>query len=144
MTKQKQLEELYLKNQIRIEQLKSGQIEEWKEFLKKLDRELRKTLSGNNLTDFKRQRLEKQLKKGLKKKATDPALTSFLTTLAVAILKVLVGISALGFMGIGMTSFIAVLGAAGLAVGMALSGTLQNFAGGVIILLLKPFNSTPF
>ncbi|PIF02556.1 MAG: mechanosensitive ion channel protein MscS [Paludibacter sp.] len=83
--------------------------------------------------------IEKQLKKGLKKKATDPALTSFLTTLAVAILKVLVGISALGFMGIGMTSFIAVLGAAGLAVGMALSGTLQNFAGGVIILLLKPF-----
>ncbi|MBS9780962.1 MAG: minor capsid protein [Gammaproteobacteria bacterium] len=63
MTKQKQLEELYLKNQIRIEQLKSSQIEEWKAFLKKLDRELRKTLSGNNLTDFKRQRLEQQLKK---------------------------------------------------------------------------------
>ena len=41
--------------------------------------------------------------------------------------------------GVEMTSFIAILGAAGLAVGMALSGTLQNFAGGVLILLLKPF-----
>ena len=41
--------------------------------------------------------------------------------------------------GIEMTSFIAILGAAGLAVGMALSGTLQNFAGGVIILLFRPF-----
>jgi len=42
-------------------------------------------------------------------------------------------------MGIEMTSFIAILGAAGLAVGMALSGTLQNFAGGVMILIFKPF-----
>ncbi len=42
-------------------------------------------------------------------------------------------------MGVQMTSFIAILGAAGLAVGMALSGTLQNFAGGVMILLFKPF-----
>lgn len=41
--------------------------------------------------------------------------------------------------GVAVTSFIAILGAAGLAVGMALQGTLQNFAGGVIILLLKPF-----
>jgi small conductance mechanosensitive channel len=39
-----------------------------------------------------------------------------------------------------MTSFIAVIGAAGLAIGLALSGTLQNFAGGVIILILKPLN----
>lgn len=42
-------------------------------------------------------------------------------------------------MGIEMTSFIAILGAAGLAIGMALSGTLQNFAGGVMILIFKPF-----
>jgi small-conductance mechanosensitive channel len=42
--------------------------------------------------------------------------------------------------GIEMTSFIAVIGAAGLAIGLALSGTLQNFAGGVIILILKPLN----
>jgi small conductance mechanosensitive channel len=47
-------------------------------------------------------------------------------------------------LGIAMTSFIAILGAAGLAVGMALSGTLQNFAGGVMILLFKPFKVGDF
>jgi small conductance mechanosensitive channel len=46
--------------------------------------------------------------------------------------------------GIEMTSFIAVIGAAGLAIGLALSGTLQNFAGGVIILILKPFKLGDF
>ena len=46
--------------------------------------------------------------------------------------------------GIQMTSFIAILGAAGLAVGMALQGTLQNFAGGVIILILKPYKVGDF
>jgi small conductance mechanosensitive channel len=45
----------------------------------------------------------------------------------------------MGMVGIEMTSFIAIIGAAGLAIGLALSGTLQNFAGGVIILILKPF-----
>jgi small conductance mechanosensitive channel len=49
-------------------------------------------------------------------------------------------ITALGMLGIAMTSFIAILGAAGLAVGMELSGTLQNFAGGAMILIFKPFN----
>jgi len=48
-------------------------------------------------------------------------------------------ISVAGMVGIEMTSFIAILGAAGLAVGLALQGTLQNFAGGVMILLFKPF-----
>jgi len=46
--------------------------------------------------------------------------------------------------GIAMTSFVAILGAAGLAVGMALSGTLQNFAGGVMILLFKPYKPGDF
>jgi small conductance mechanosensitive channel len=54
-------------------------------------------------------------------------------------LRILLIISVLGMVGIEMTSFITILGAAGLAVGMALSGTLQNFAGGVMILLFKPF-----
>lgn len=51
----------------------------------------------------------------------------------------MVYITAIGMLGVEMTSFIAILGAAGLAVGMALSGTLQNFAGGVMILLFKPY-----
>ena len=44
-----------------------------------------------------------------------------------------------GMLGVEMTSFVAIMGAAGLAVGLALSGTLQNFAGGVMILLFKPY-----
>ncbi|MEO1256731.1 MAG: mechanosensitive ion channel domain-containing protein, partial [Bacteroidota bacterium] len=69
----------------------------------------------------------------------DPSLRPFLKSLLSAILKVMLFISVIGMVGIEATSFVAVLGAAGLAVGLALQGTLQNFAGGVIILLLKPF-----
>lgn len=69
----------------------------------------------------------------------DKALQSFLRSLVGIVLKILVVISVLGMLGVEMTSFIAILGAAGLAVGLALSGTLQNFAGGVMILLFKPF-----
>ena len=54
------------------------------------------------------------------------------------VLKVLLAISVLGMLGIEMTSFIAILGAAGLAFGMAMSRTLQNFAGGVMLLIFKP------
>jgi len=77
--------------------------------------------------------------KVLNSRGVDSTLRPFLSSLTSTLLKVLLGVSVLGMLGIEMTSFIAVLGAAGLAVGMALSGTLQNFAGGVLILLLKPF-----
>jgi small conductance mechanosensitive channel len=60
------------------------------------------------------------------------------------LLKVLVAITVMGMIGIQMTSFVAIIGAAGLAVGLALSGTLQNFAGGVVILILKPFKVGDF
>ena len=68
----------------------------------------------------------------------------FLKSLVSTLLKVLVIISVMGMVGIQITSFIAILGAAGLAVGLALSGTLQNFAGGVIILIFKPFKVGDF
>ena len=73
------------------------------------------------------------------KRDMDPSLKPFLKSLILNLLRVLVVISVMGMIGIEMTSFIAILGAAGLAVGMALSGTLQNFAGGVIILIFKPY-----
>lgn len=81
----------------------------------------------------------KILKRGFDRKKMDVSLQSFLFSVITILLKVLLIITAAGMMGIQMTSFIAILGAAGLAVGMALQGTLQNFAGGVIILLLRPF-----
>jgi len=75
----------------------------------------------------------------MKKANVSESLIPFLKSLLSFMLKALLVISVLGMVGIQMTSFIAILGAAGLAVGLALQGTLQNFAGGVIILLLKPF-----
>lgn len=83
--------------------------------------------------------LIKGLKKILDKRNVDASLQSFLSSISDIALKVMLIITIMGMVGIQTTSFIAVLGAAGLAVGMALQGTLQNFAGGVIILLLKPF-----
>jgi small conductance mechanosensitive channel len=73
------------------------------------------------------------------KKEFDPSLKPFLKGLFSSLLKVLLFISILGTIGIQMTSFVAIIGAAGLAIGLALSGTLQNFAGSVIILLFKPY-----
>ena len=81
----------------------------------------------------------KVIGKVLDQSNTDPSLTSFIRSLVSILLKVMVYITAIGMLGVEMTSFIAILGAAGLAVGMALSGTLQNFAGGVMILLFKPY-----
>ncbi len=83
--------------------------------------------------------INKWIKKVLESGEVDATLAPFIKSLISILLKVLLVISVMGMVGIQMTSFIAVLGAAGLAVGMALSGTLQNFAGGVIILILRPF-----
>ena len=80
----------------------------------------------------------------LDKRDTDASLKPFLKSIVSVILTVLLAISVLSMLGVAMTSFIAILGAAGLAVGMALSGTLQNFAGGVMILLFKPFKVGDF
>lgn len=77
--------------------------------------------------------------KTFEKQNVDESLRPFLLSLMGAIFKILLIISVVGMIGVQMTSFVAILGAAGLAIGLALSGTLQNFAGGVILLILKPF-----
>ncbi len=83
--------------------------------------------------------LKKALTKLMEKQKLEISLKSFLTSFLDVVLKILVIIMVMDIVGIKVTSFIAIVGAAGLAIGMALQGTLQNFAGGVIILLLKPF-----
>ena len=80
----------------------------------------------------------------MEKKQTDPSLRHFLKSLIIILFKVLLIISVISMVGIATTSFIAVLGAAGLAIGLALQGSLANFAGGVLILLLKPFKPGHF
>lgn len=83
--------------------------------------------------------LVKYLRKIFEKRGHDPALTKFVVTIANWGLIILLIVSVVGMLGIETTSFIAVLGAAGLAVGLALQGSLSNFAGGVLIIALKPF-----
>lgn len=70
----------------------------------------------------------------------DPSVSSFLLSLVHILLNVLVFITAATMIGFEMTSFITLLGTASLAVGMALQGSLSNLAGGVLILMLKPFS----
>ena len=79
------------------------------------------------------------LRKIMKKRNVDPTLVPFLVGLVSTLLKVMLIISVVDIMGVKTTSFIAVLGAAGLAIGLALQGSLSNFAGGVLILILKPY-----
>lgn len=81
----------------------------------------------------------RNLNKLFEKSNIDISLKPFLKSLISILLKVLLIISVMGMVGIEMTSFIAILGAAGLAIGLALQGSLSNFAGGVLILLFKPF-----
>lgn len=83
--------------------------------------------------------LTRGFRKMLSKRDMDTSLQGFLASMVSTLLKIMLIISVLGMLGIEMTSFIAILGAAGLAIGMALSGTFQNFAGGVMLLLFKPF-----
>ncbi len=83
--------------------------------------------------------VKRLFEKALEKREFDPTLRPFLTNLVGWLVKILVLLSVAGVVGIETTSFIAVLGAAGLAVGLSLQGTLANFAGGILLLILKPF-----
>ncbi|WP_219062238.1 mechanosensitive ion channel family protein [Pseudomonas sp. UMAB-08] len=69
----------------------------------------------------------------------DLALQGFISSLANIVLKVLLIVSVASMIGVETTSFVAAIGAAGLAIGLALQGSLANFAGGVLILLFRPF-----
>lgn len=77
----------------------------------------------------------------LARRDLDPAATSFVGSLVAAVLWVAVFITIIGYLGIPTTSFVAILGALGLAVGLALQDNLANFAAGVLILTFKPFVS---
>ncbi len=74
----------------------------------------------------------------------DESLRPFFRSMISIILKVLLVISVMGMIGIEMTSFIALIGAIGISIGMALSGSLQHFAGGVLLLIYKPFRKGDF
>lgn len=74
----------------------------------------------------------------LQRRQVDPTLHGFIGSLASIVFKVLLLVSVASMVGIETTSFVAAIGAAGLAIGLALQGSLGNFAGGVLILLFRP------
>ena len=80
------------------------------------------------------------IRKAMIKSGLDKDVVPFLATMVNVILKVMLLLSVAGIVGIETTSFIALLGAAGLAIGMALQGTLQHFAAGVMVLIFKPYS----
>ena len=89
-------------------------------------------------------KVTKLVRKLLSKNNVDPSLFSFLNSLVTICLYLVLAIAIIGVLGIETSSFVALFASAGVAVGMALSGTLQNFAGGVMILLFRPFRVGDF
>lgn len=92
--------------------------------------------------------IAKRIKYGLKKffeqRDFDPSIKAFFTDFSVWTFRILVVITALTRLGIEMTSFLALLGAAGFAIGMAFSGALGNFAAGIILLILRQYRVGDF
>ncbi|WP_294142757.1 mechanosensitive ion channel domain-containing protein [uncultured Sanguibacteroides sp.] len=89
-------------------------------------------------------KLNRLLSTILEKRKVEASLSSFVRSLVSITLNLLLIIIVIGVLGIETSSFIALFASAGVAIGMALSGTLQNFAGGVMILLFKPFKVGDF
>lgn len=83
--------------------------------------------------------ITKTLRKTMTARKVEPSLVGFSCSMAHVALMAFVIIAALGKLGIQTTSFVAILGAAGLAIGLALQGSLSNFAAGVLILIFKPY-----
>lgn len=83
--------------------------------------------------------ISKGVERGLENRAVEPTLRRFVGSLVSIGLKILLVVTAIQMMGVQTTSFVAIIGAAGLAIGLALQGTLANFAGGVLVLLFKPY-----
>ncbi len=88
--------------------------------------------------------IEKMLQKMMKKKDVDQAIISFVGSLTYAAMMIFVILAALNQLGIQTTSFIAIIGAAGLAIGLALQGSLSNFASGFLLIIFKPFKVGDF
>ena len=88
--------------------------------------------------------IKKWMANGLMSKRGDPTLHKFLSNLISVVLNFILIIFIISILGVNTSSLVALLASAGLAVGMALSGTLQNFAGGVVIMLFRPFKVGDF
>ena len=89
-------------------------------------------------------RIKKSLQRVFTRKNTDKVLSSFVISITTITLTILLITAVIGTLGVNTTSFAALLAAGGMAIGMAMSGTVQNFAGGIMILAFKPFKAGDF
>lgn len=89
-------------------------------------------------------KLNNLLEAGLRRLSVEPSLITFFSSFGLWMFRILLLLSVAAMIGVQTTSFLAVLGSAGLAIGLALQGSLANLAGGVLILLLKPFRVGDF
>lgn len=89
-------------------------------------------------------KLHRLISRLLEAREAEPSLRTFILSLAKIVMMFVLIIVVIGILGIETSSFLALFASAGVAIGMALSGTLQNFAGGVLILLLKPYKVGDF
>lgn len=88
--------------------------------------------------------IKRWMANGIMSRRSDPTLHKFLSNLISVVLNFVLIISIISILGVNTSSLVALLASAGLAIGMALSGTLQNFAGGVVIMLFRPFKVGDF
>jgi len=88
--------------------------------------------------------ITKTIKKVMLQRLVEPTLSNFIGNLVFWTLRVLLFVTVVSKLGIETSSFVAVLGAAGLAIGLSLQGSLSNFAGGILIILFKPFRLGDF
>lgn len=88
--------------------------------------------------------INRLIRKIMVKRDLDPTLTKFLADILLWVLRILLFVAVIDQLGIGTSSFVAILGAMGLAVGLSLQGSLSNFAGGMLIIMFKPFRVGDF
>jgi len=84
--------------------------------------------------------ISKAVGKGMERSGADPMLAKFVTNIVFALMLTFVAIAAISQLGVQTASLVAILGAAGLAVGLALQGSLANFAAGVMTIIFRPYN----
>lgn len=86
----------------------------------------------------------KIIQRSLQRSSLEESVTRFLVNLASIVLNTILVVVVIGVLGVPTSSFVAIIGSAGLAIGLSLQGSLANFAGGVLILILKPFTVNDF
>jgi len=84
--------------------------------------------------------IAKAVGKGMERSGTDPMLAKFVTNIVYALMLTFVVIAAISQIGVQTASLVAIMGAAGLAIGLALQGSLANFAAGVMTIIFRPYN----